>query len=468
MADLHAYRLLPSVEELLVSAEKSEAPGLREQLAEHARRAVEELREAIGRGELDAAAVSERATPERVLARARELMARARGSGVQVCVNATGVVLHTGLGRAPAHPEVAAAMAAAAGHYCTVEVDRWTGQRNRRDDRVSEQLARLTGAEAGIAVNNCAGAVVLALATFARGRETVLSRGELVEIGGSFRMPDVMREAGTRLVEVGTTNRTRIGDYEAAVGPETGLLLKVHTSNYRVRGFTEDVDPAALAELGRARGVPTVHDLGSGLLEASGATPLAELGDEPRVREVVAGGLDVVTFSGDKLLGGPQAGLLVGTRERIGQLRANPFYRALRLDKVGLTGLERTLELLQDGRSDELPARALLLRDAQSLKAEAQRLAGELAALEGLSAQVVPARSQPGSGSAPDTFLDTHAVRVTHANLSAEELGARLRAGEPPVLARIQEGALLLDPRTLLPGDAEHLIEAFRLRVNVN
>ncbi|MEE8467308.1 MAG: L-seryl-tRNA(Sec) selenium transferase, partial [Planctomycetota bacterium] len=384
-----------------------------------------------------------------------------KGRGVVRAINATGVVLHTGLGRSPVHPEVAEAMGRAAAGYCVLEVDRFTGARNQRDDRLSELLQRLTGAEAAIAVNNNAAAAFLTMHTFAAGREAIVSRGELVEIGGSFRIPDVMQAAGVTLVEVGATNRTRIADYERAIGPETGLLMKVHSSNFRMIGFTEEVPMHELAQLGGDRAVPTAFDLGSGRLEADRARTLDMLGGETQVRDAVASGIELVSFSGDKLLGGPQAGLLVGTAQRISAVRKNPIYRAVRLDKVALAGLEATLQLLLAGRGDEIPARAMLLASADDLRPWADQLAGELSGLVGMQTQVVREQSEPGSGSAPGIYLDTWAVRVVHDTLSADRLAARLRAGEPPVFARIQDGALLLDPRTLQAGEHGLLLEAF-------
>jgi L-seryl-tRNA(Ser) seleniumtransferase len=385
-------------------------------------------------------------------------------SGLARAVNATGVVLHTGLGRAPVHPEVAARMAEAARSYVTLEIDRATGQRGRRDDRLSTLAARLTGAEAAICVNNNAAAVVLVLSTFASGRAAVVSRGELVEIGGSFRIPDVMARAGARLCEVGTTNRTRAADYrKGAVESDAGLLLKVHTSNFEVVGFTEEVGARELAALGAELGIPTAFDLGSGLLDPDGATPLAgHLGREPLVHAAVAAGVDVVTFSGDKLLGAPQAGVLVGRRATIERLRKNALYRALRLDKVAIAGLEATLELYLDGRADEIPTRAMLLADTAEITATAERIAAALGALGGVRAEVIEAASQPGSGSAPTIELPTRAVAVTHAGCSVDELARALRAGDPPVFARIADGRLVVDPRTLLPGDEDALVAAFR------
>jgi len=275
-------------------------------------------------------------------------------------------------------------------------------------------------------------------------------------------MPDVMERAGACLAAVGTTNRTRAADYRAAA-PGAGLFLKVHRSNFAVVGFTEEVEARELAALGQELGVPTAYDLGSGLLEAEGARPLAALlGGEPLVRQAVASGVDMVTFSGDKLLGGPQAGLIAGKRAAIERLRKNALYRALRLDKVTLAGLEATLELYLEGRADEIPARAMLAADPARLAEVAAALARAIAGLPGLEARAVDAESQPGSGSAPTVLLPTRAVAVAHSALSVDELARALRAGEPPVFARIADGRLLLDPRTLLPGDDERLLAAFR------
>jgi len=455
------YRLLPSVEDALsrpaVEALSKRVPrGL---LVGFVQELLGAWRAAIQAGELDADGVRERLTRGDLETSLERRVRREEGVGLQRVLNATGVVLHTGLGRAPVHPEAARAMEAAARGYGTVEVDRFTGERNQRDDRLSELLVRLTGAEAGIVVNNNAGAVLLCLSTFAQGKETIVSRGELVEIGGSFRMPDVMARAGTRLVEVGTTNRTRARDYREAAGEATGLLLKVHTSNFRVVGFTQEVDAGELGQLGQELGLPTCFDLGSGLLEAAGEAP-EFLDDEPRVRAAVEGGVDVVTFSGDKLLGGPQAGLIVGRHAAIERMRKNPMYRALRLDKVTLAGLQRTLELVHAGRGDELPVRAMLGRTADELDVVARELAHALGEA-GYATEVVDERSQPGSGSAPGVFVPTRAVAVRSPRHSASELASRLRAADPPVFARIQDDRLLLDPRSLLPGEAEELVAVF-------
>jgi L-seryl-tRNA(Ser) seleniumtransferase len=459
-----AFRRLPAVEELLLDPRLNdlEPHTSRELLLEHVRAALEVWRGLIKQGKLAPEEIESKLAAGELVNAILARLARETRRGVLSAVNATGVVLHTGLGRAPVHPEAAQAMAAVAGSYCILEVERESGERNQRDDYLSDLLSRATGAEAGIGVNNCAAAVLLALQTFAGGgRDVLVSRGELVEIGGSFRMPSVMERAGVRLVEVGTTNRTHFADYVAATSERTGLLLKVHASNYRVVGFTAAVSATDLGALGREKQVASCYDLGSGLLELDGATPLSMLGDEPRVREAVQSGVDVVLFSGDKLLGGPQAGLIVGVKERIEQLRKNPIYRAVRLDKVALAGLETTLGLYLNGRADEIPSRARMLLSDEQLRPAAEDLARRLARLPGLSVRVMPERSQPGSGTAPGIFLPTIVVRVERKGDSAAALARALRIGTPPVFARIQDGALLLDPRTLLDGDLDRLERAF-------
>lgn len=460
-----AYRLLPAIDEILRDARVTSFARRvpRDLLGAFAAEVVDAWRAEIRAGTLSIAALEERLARGDLAPAIEALVEREERRGVRRAINATGVVLNTGLGRAPVHPDVAAVMAEVARSYCVLEVDRESGTRNQRDDRLGELLARLTGAEAGIGVNNNAGAVLLAFQTFAGGREALVSRGELVEIGGSFRVPDVMARANVKLVEVGTTNRTRIGDYAAAIGAGTGLLMKVHTSNFRVVGFVEEVSAQDLAELGRQRGITTAFDLGSGLIECAGASPLAAtLGGEPLIRDAVQSGVDCVTFSGDKLLGAPQAGLIVGKRAAIDALRKNPIYRALRLDKVLLAGLEKTLELLLAGRGGEIPARAMLSIEAAALRPQADLIARSLNALAGFKAEVASDGSEPGSGSAPGVSIPTFVVRVVHAKLSADALAARLRAASVPVFARVHAGAVSLDPRTLLAGDERDLLCAFQ------
>lgn len=390
------------------------------------------------------------------------LLGQFQGS-LRPVVNATGVIIHTNLGRAPLARAAIDRLAATAGGYTNLEYDLARGERGSRAIHAEALLTILTGAEAAVVVNNNAAATLLMLAALARGREVLISRGELVEIGGGFRVPDVMAQSGADLREVGTTNRTRVADYTVAAGPRTALILRVHPSNFRVEGFTEEVGARELAELGRELGLPTAFDLGSGLIEGDEVTALPDvMGGEPRVREAVASGVDVVAFSGDKLFGGPQAGMLVGRRNTIAALRKNPVYRALRLDKVTIAGLERTLSLYLEGRGDELPARAMLQATAEQLRPLAERLAAALGQLPGCRAEVIPERSQPGSGSAPGVFLPTCAVRLTHSSLAAGHFARELRRAEPPVFARVQDDALLLDPRTLLPGDEPLLVSAVR------
>lgn len=459
-----AFRALPAVDEALREPELAALAEGRDRafMLRLVRERIDAWRAEIQDGRLDAQGVADRLVNGRLAADVRGALQREDSKGIQRVINATGVVLHTGLGCAPVHPEVAEAMARAAAGYCLLEVDRESGQRNRRDGRLGELLARLTGAEDGICVNNNAAAVMLTLQTFARGGEAVVSRGELVEIGGSFRVPDVMTRAGVDLVEVGTTNRTRIADYRNAMTDRTGILLKVHRSNFRVVGFTEEVGGDEISALGRELGVPTANDLGSGLLELAGARPLDMLGGEPLVTQAVADGVDVVMFSGDKLLGGPQAGLIVGKREVVREIRSNPTYRAMRCDKATIAGLEKTLELYLAGRADEIPARAMMLASADEILPRAKSLAAQLSQLDGLEVEVCAERSQPGSGSAPDIYLDTYVVRLAARGRSTRAFAAALRAGDPCVFARIQEDRLLLDPRTLLLGEADELVAAIR------
>jgi L-seryl-tRNA(Ser) seleniumtransferase len=458
-----ALRLLPGVDEALRLARVARlAAGTgRDEITRLVRSALDGLRREVSEGQVDAAGLAERLGSDELAARVEALFLAERKQGIHPVINVSGVVLHTGLGRAPVHPEVAMRMAAVAGGFCVLEVDRATGKRNQRDGYLSGLLARLTGCEAGIAVNNNAAAVYLCLQTFAAGQEAICSRGELVEIGGSFRVPDVMTRANVTLTEVGTTNRTRAADYRQAASANTGLLMKVHTSNFRVVGFTEEVSMEDLAGLGRELGLPTMFDLGSGLFEGEGLAPLGDVGAETRVQDAVASGVDTVTFSGDKLFGGPQAGLIVGKKAAIDALRKNPIYRAMRLDKTALVGLESTLGLIIDGRGDEIPARRMLRLTAEQLRPVSDGLAARLDAIPGICATVVAAKSQPGSGSAPDVFLDSFAVKVTSEAHSAEALARRLRMGEPCVFTRIQDGAVHCDPRTLLEGQEDGLVSAF-------
>jgi L-seryl-tRNA(Ser) seleniumtransferase len=350
-------------------------------------------------------------------------------------ITATGVIVHTNLGRAPLAQAAREAVARAAEGYGNLELDLATGSRGSRHDHVAGLLCELTGAEAGMAVNNCAGAVLLAAAALAGpGHEIVVSRGQLVEIGGGFRVPDVIAQAGARLVEVGTTNRTRRSDYEVALGDRTGAILRAHPSNFRQLGFVQEVEIEELCELG----VPVIDDVGSGVL----ADGIETLREEPAVRRSVRAGAALVCFSGDKLLGGPQAGLMVGTADAVAAARKHPLARALRLDKLGLAALEATLQLYRDPERArrEIPVLAMLTADEATLRARAERLAAEV------GGAVVPSVAKVGGGALPLLELPGPAVAVPG---PPEPLAARLRAGDPPVVGRIEDDRLLLDPRTL-------------------
>jgi len=360
--------------------------------------------------------------------------------------NLTGTVLHTNLGRALLAEEAIEAAVAAMRSPTTLEYDLADGGRGERDDHISPWLCRLTGAEAATAVNNNAGAVLLLFQTFAGGRQAVVSRGELVEIGGSFRVPAVMERANAELVEVGTTNRTRLEDYERAIGENTGAILRAHPSNFRTLGFTAEVEIEALCALGP----PVIDDLGSGAL----AEGVAALRDEPPVRRSVLAGAALTCFSGDKLLGGPQAGLLVGRAEAVAAARAHPLARAMRIDKLCLAALEATLRLYRDPdrARREIPVLAMLEVSEESLAARARRLA---AAIAHDGVEVTRAVAKVGGGALPLLELEGPVVAVDPGGQGADTLAARLRAGEEPVVGRVQGGRLLLDPRTLTDEEAE-------------
>jgi L-seryl-tRNA(Ser) seleniumtransferase len=376
-------------------------------------------------------------------------------------INATGVVLHTNLGRAPLGPAALARLAVVAAHYSNLELDVRTKARGSRYEHIDALLCRLSGAEASLVVNNNAAAVLLALESLARGREVVVSRGELIEIGGAFRIPDILARSGARLVEVGTTNRTRLADYAGAITAETGLLLKVHPSNYRVIGFTEGVTTAALSDLGRARGIPILEDLGSGCFVDLRRWGLPR---EPTVPETVAAGADLVTFSGDKLLGGPQAGIIVGRRPLLERLRTNPLNRALRIDKLTLAALEATLRAYEDPATAprEIPTLRMLSEPVAAVRRRAgrvlRRVPGPARAALGLG--IVSDRSEVGGGALPLAALPTAALTLGTAAYRAEALDERLRAGRPPVIGRIQADRLLLDCRTVMDDEVPLLAAA--------
>jgi L-seryl-tRNA(Ser) seleniumtransferase len=436
-------RELPSVDRLL--ADERVAPlvethgrslvvaAVRDALA----RAREEVRAGFEVGDL----------PERVAAELRALE-RPR---LRRTLNATGVVVHTNLGRAPLAEEALARAVEAARGYSNLEYDLAEGSRGSRQDHLAPLLRELTGAEAALVVNNNAGAVLLALAALAEGREVVVSRGELIEIGDGFRIPDVLARSGAALVEVGTTNRTRVADYERAIGERTGAILRVHQSNFRMIGFTEQPSVRELAATAHRHGLPLVDDLGSGALEPSGSEPRSRTwSEEPTARESLAAGADVVCFSGDKLLGGPQAGIVVGRADLVERLRRHPLQRALRPDKLSLAALEGTLALYRAGRAGEIPVLRMLGEPAEEVRRRAERLA------ELTGAEVETTTARVGGGALPLAEVESYACALEI------ELADPLRRGDPPVVGIVREGRLLLDCRTLTEAEVDEVAEAVR------
>lgn len=438
-------RALPSVDAVLGSAELAAA------LAAHPRpRVVEAVRRSLAAARARVQAGDVRSFD---VADVHQMLSQLAQPRLRPVLNATGVVLHTNLGRAPLAEEACAQVSAVARGYCNLEFDLEEGERGSRFAPVVDSLCRLTGAEDALVVNNCAAATLLVLTALAEGREVVVSRGELVEIGGGFRIPDVMRQSHATLVEVGTTNRTRRSDYEQALGDKTALVAKVHRSNFALVGFTEDVGVAELVPLCAPRGLPLFVDAGSGHLEA---LEVSGLGTEPTMRGYVEAGADLVAFSGDKLLGGPQAGIVVGRSALVARLRSHPLHRALRVDKMTVAALEATLGLYRDGLSARIPARALLLQSPSALRLRAEHLERELLQ-HGLSADVIPVEGQAGGGTLPLSKFPSSACALKG---EPEALLARLREGNPPVVGRIEDGRLVLDVRCISDDDVGPLASA--------
>ena len=457
------YRQLPSVDRLLQVEPLAELLRCtaRPVVVDAARRALQAARAAIAAG---AVAPS----PEELAAEAAQTVRGLARLPLRSVVNATGVIIHTNLGRAPLSDDAVMAMSCVCRLYSNLEFDLETGERGSRHAHLEELLQTVTGAAAGLAVNNNAGGVLLCLAALAQGGEVIVSRGQAVEIGGGFRVPDVLRQSGATLVEVGTTNRTYLSDYEAAIGPRTALLLHVHPSNFRISGFTHSVSGPELAELGRSRGIPVLDDLGSGALLDTAVFGLAH---EPQVQESVAAGATLVCFSADKLLGGPQAGLIVGERDAVRAVRQHPLARALRIDKASLAGLVATLGHYARGEAvSRVPVWQMIAAGRVELEARATAWAREAVAL-GLVARVVAAESTVGGGSLPGETLPTAALAISPGPdgfvspfvRTVDELCARLRAGNPAVVGRVERGSLLLDPRTVLPDQDDLLLAALRV-----
>lgn len=450
-------RQIPSVDELLLQprlatlAERVD----RNLIMEITRAALSDLRERITRESalsvisLDPASVeaSIAAQVERVLARSLEPV-----------INATGVILHTNLGRAPLTAAAIEEFRRSATHYSNLEYDLEVGARGKRDVHVAQLLERLTGAEAAIVVNNCAAAVLLVLAALAKGGEVVVSRGELIEIGDGFRIPEIMAESGATLREVGTTNRTRIADYERAIGENTRVLLRVHPSNFKITGFAEKPSLEELVALGRRTGLPLVEDLGSGCLVDLSTAGITE----PLVRRSVEAGVSLVMFSGDKLLGGPQAGIIAGKKELVGRVRRHPLFRALRVDKLTTAALAATLGAYLRGALEEIPALRMIRMTAQEIKRRADNFLRELTPelpLGEVELEIADGASLAGGGSTPEQLLPSKVIRIASARYSAAQLEQRLRRAPAgvAVIARVEDDRLILDLRTVFP-DQEPLL----------
>jgi L-seryl-tRNA(Ser) seleniumtransferase len=451
-------RHLPSVDQLLksLSAEDTGAVGVVRSTL-YARRVIQSMRT-----ELQTNGDNENMTRESLLSQAQsrwhEMNESDRGAGLQPVINATGVIIHTNLGRAPLSDGARKAIADASG-YCTLEYDLDTGSRGIRGGRVEELLKQLSGAEDALVVNNCASAALLVLTALAHDGETMVSRGELVEIGGDFRVPDVLANSGTKMVEVGTTNRTRIDDYRSALTSATRLVMRIHPSNYRIIGFTASPTLPELVAFAKEAGLPLYEDAGSGVL-----SDLSQYGleGEPIISESIASGPDIVSFSGDKLLGSSQAGLLVGRKELIAKLRKHSLYRALRADKLCLAALEATLEAHARGTAiAEIPVLRMLATSADEIRKRAGELLEALAATTkslGLRVVLIEGESAIGGGSGPNTHPPTVLISLTHERISAADLERHMRKLSPPVIGRIAEDRLLLDLRTVAPEDDSHLL----------
>ncbi|MBL8865963.1 MAG: L-seryl-tRNA(Sec) selenium transferase [Planctomycetia bacterium] len=455
------FRSLPSVSELL------EAP----ELADVRRMVPHDSLVAALRRELDRAR-AEIAAGRPVATTSPDLLASAIASlqidlrpRLRTVLNATGIVLHTNLGRAPMAESAARAAYDAARGYLNLEFDLATGERSSRQNAVRDGICSLTGAEAATTVNNCAAATVIVLRALAAGKEVIVSRGQLIEIGGSFRIPDILQVSGATLREVGTTNITRAADYDRAIGPNTGAIMRVHASNYRVRGFTQSASIDELVAIGRKHGVPVIDDVGSGA-----AVDFAALGfpDEPLVGDGIRAGADVVLFSGDKLLGGPQAGIIAGKRRWIDAIEKDPFMRAVRLDKMALAALEATLALYRDPvrALSEVPVLRMMTTPIQVLRHRCERLAERIRVLDGIAAlEVFDDTAFVGGGSLPDQAIPTVILAASAKAFGEDEFARRLRVGEPAVLARIRNGRVLVDLRTVFPAQEDALVSAIQTAV---
>jgi L-seryl-tRNA(Ser) seleniumtransferase len=446
-------RQIPAVNELLgrTALRDLQAHAGRGLVVECTRRVLRRLRDRIVEGSLSS--VSLEALEQEIVIEAEA----ATRFSLRAVINASGVVLHTNLGRAPLAREALEHLAEVSTCYSNLEYDLDRGARGKRDAHTDRLFCQLLGAEKTLLVNNNAAAVLLALNTLAEGAEVVVSRGELIEIGGSFRIPDVCAKSGAILREVGTTNRTRIGDYAAAISERTRVLLRVHPSNFRILGFTERPSLVEFVELAQRRNLISMEDLGSGCL-----VDLSPHGirDEPTASASLKAGVDVITFSGDKLLGGPQAGILAGRREPLERIRKNPLFRALRVDKLTIAALEATISLYLQGKTQAIPALRMIQLSRQAIRQRAACLAERISAHPQFSARVQDGDSLIGGGSTPAQALPTALLAVTHSRHSAQELERFLRQNSPPVIARVEQDTLLLDLRTVFEEQDEELIRA--------
>jgi L-seryl-tRNA(Ser) seleniumtransferase len=459
------YRKLPSVDEVLRDPDLADSVARdgRAAVTNAARKVLEALRREIDSAPLSAEAL-DLALSDLATAIERELR-RAVGYSLRPVINATGVILHTNLGRAPLAPAAIENVQNTAAGYSNLEFDLATGERGERDVHINRLFRALFAAESAgrdlstIVVNNNAAAVWLALNTLAAGGEVIVSRGELVEIGGSFRIPDVMAQSNGILKEVGTTNRTRIADYEKAISEKTRLLLRVHRSNFQITGFTEQPGLEELVSLARARNIPLVEDLGSGAL-----FDLRSIGitGETGVAESLRAGVDVVTYSGDKLLGGPQAGMLTGRTELVRRMRSNSLFRALRVDKLTYAALEATLLAYVKGDHDSIPAVRMIRASKEEISSRAVALATKLRGLADVDIEILDGESVIGGGAAPSSTLQTRLLAVLVKGMSTDDLLAKLRGAEPPIIARAQDARVLLDLRTVLAPQEPAIVSALR------
>jgi len=453
-------RRLPSVDELLLRPQIAALCNSVERgyAVETVREVLAQVRREITSGELtDEAVIDPKALEKRILA----VIEKELSPSLQPVINASGVILHTNLGRAPLTPAAVAELQRSATQYSNLEYDLSAGARGKRDVHLSRLIERLTGAEAAIVVNNCAAAVLVTLAALARGGEVIVSRGELIEIGDGFRIPEIMEQSGALLREVGTTNRTRLADYENAIGDKTRLLLRVHPSNFTVSGFTEKPEVAELIALGQRRGLPVIEDLGSGCLVDLSAAGI----HEPTARESVEAGFSLVLFSGDKLLGGPQAGIIAGKRDLVAKVRRHPLFRALRVDKLTIAAMEATLHAYLRAAWDEIPAQRMIRSSVEEITQRSKQFADLLSSKlhpSDARIEIADGHSLVGGGSTPAQSLPTKLLRLTSSRYSTADLEARLRKGPAgiPVIARIEDDRVLLDLRTVFPEQERALIES--------